>query len=418
MFAEVKKLNKGIVIRLAIASIVATGVVVATLFCTITRPKHAQFCATCHVNVSFNNGCKKILPGDIACINCHTHENKGMAVLAVEINNAHCTSESCHPLSKLSAKEVEYKNSTSFQHKTHLDKFANNLKLRCTSCHTNLGGEKHFEMDMITCNTCHFIDTPQPLYAQNKKPISDCTLCHSHIEKTIEIYGKTFNHDRYEGNEKTDCSDCHFNIIQGQGKTDRKSCCQCHTKAADNFNNASDMHHNHIVLHKTACTPCHDSITHGWTHLDNKVDEDYSPPLFPADDNVQNMIMAGMGGVGIEGKPDPMYFATLNCSACHKDKQLYTNVAKEVCNNCHEKGFDKILLEQQRFVTSQMRLLRNLLIKSRKHRTIDTNHLIQEAARNYHLIREDGSLGVHNIKYIKDILDHSIANLKRIVQYD
>ena len=56
MFAEVKKLNKKNATRLAIAAAVAIGAVVAVMFVTVTRPKHTQFCAKCHKNISFNNG--------------------------------------------------------------------------------------------------------------------------------------------------------------------------------------------------------------------------------------------------------------------------------------------------------------------------------------------------------------------------
>lgn len=417
MFTEVKRLNKKTTIRLAIIAFVAVAMAVIALLITATRPKHAQFCAKCHSNISFNNACKKPLSQDVACIECHTHENKGMAVMAVEIKDEHCTAESCHPLSKLSAKAVQYKKITPFQHETHINKFTNNLHLRCTSCHSNLGGKKHFELDIRACNTCHFIYTQQPLYSHDKKPISDCILCHSHIEKTMEIYGKTFNHIIYERNEKVGCSDCHFNTIRGQGKVEQESCYQCHQKVANNFNNASDMHYSHIVKHKTACAPCHAPITHGRSNLLTNIDgNDYNPQPFDGDYKVQHLILAGMGGAGIEGKPDPMYLATLSCSACHKDKQLYANVAKEVCNNCHEKGFDKILSEQMRFVTMQMRLLKNSLIKAKRYHSTGMNRVIHEAEKNYNLIKEDGSLGAHNIKYIKDLLDYSIINLKQIVQ--
>jgi hypothetical protein len=417
MFTEVKILNKKTAIRLAIIAFVAVGMAIFTLLISVTRPKYSQFCAKCHSNISFNNACKKAPSLDIACIECHTHENKGMGVMAVEIEDEHCTTESCHPLRKLSAKTAQYKKITPFQHKTHTDKFTDNLKLRCTSCHSNLGGEKHFEIDTNTCNICHFINAQQPLYTKDKKPLSHCILCHSHIEKTMEIYGKTFDHKVYEGNEKVGCTDCHFRIIQGEGAINKESCYQCHPKVADNLNNASDMHYNHVVRHKTGCTPCHTSITHGWSNLwDNVNGNDSNPRLFSVNCTVQNLILAGRGGAGIEGKPDPMYLATLNCSACHKDEKLFANVAKEVCNNCHEKGFDKILSEQMHFVSSEMRLLKNLLTKAKRNRNINENPLIQEAERNYHLIKEDGSLGVHNIAYVKDILDYSIVNLKQLVQ--
>lgn len=417
MFAEVKKLNKRIVTRLAIAAAVASGMVVAIMFVTVTRPKQTQFCAKCHNNISFTNACKKSHPGDIACIECHTHENTGMSMMAVEIRDEHCTAEACHPISKLSASAVQYKKLRPFRHKTHIGMLASNLKLRCTSCHANISGDRHFETDVTTCNTCHFINTMRPLYTRDNKPISDCALCHTHIDKTIDIYGKVFTHEAYETNEKVRCSHCHFETIQGNGKVDERYCYRCHQEIADNFRSAPDMHRIHIDKHKIVCTLCHETVTHGWDSQGNMVDGDNSGlHAVTADYKVQEQIMKGMGGMGIEGEPDPMYIATLNCSACHKGKQRYTNVDPMVCNNCHEKGFDRILTEQMRFVTSQMRLLGNLLTKAKKRHDVNARQVIHEADTNYNLIRADGSLGAHNIKYVKYLLDYSVTNLKQIVK--
>ena len=420
MFAEVKKSNKRIAIKLAIFSGVAIGIVVVILFVTVARPKHTHFCTKCHNNISFDNACKKSFSQPVPCIECHTHENKGTVVMAVEIRDEHCTAESCHPLDKLSERSVLYKTIKPFQHKTHCvsnyDQITENLKLRCTSCHASLGGNKHFDIDGKTCNICHFIDTPKPLYTQDKNPIAECILCHNHVEKTVEIYGKTFNHDAYEGNKKVSCTDCHFNTIQGNGKVDKESCYQCHSAIANNFNSAPDMHYNHIVKRKTTCTPCHTSVTHGWIKLYNKNERSDQLLSSVTDYKIQNLIMLGLGGVGVKGEPDPMYLATLNCSACHKEKQRYTNVTPKTCNNCHKKGFDKILAEQMCFVTSEMRLLKILLTKTKGHHTVNTNRVINEAQTNFNLIKKDGSFGVHNIKYVKDLLGYSITNLKQVVK--
>ncbi|OOP56423.1 MAG: hypothetical protein AYP45_09070 [Candidatus Brocadia carolinensis] len=294
---------------------------------------------------------------------------------------------------------------------------SNNLKLKCTSCHAHISTEKHFETDTRTCDTCHFINTTKPLYAQNKKPISDCALCHGHVEKTKDIYGKIFQHEIYEKNEKIDCSDCHFDTIQGDGQVDKRSCYQCHAEIADYSDKVPDMHTIHIEKRKVACTSCHDPLTHGWIKSANPVSGDDHPQQSVATGHkVQEVIMMGMGGVGIKGEPDPMYLATLNCSACHQDKQRFALIEPKVCNNCHEKGFDKILVEQIRFVTSRMRLLQRLLAQAKRRHNGGTSQVIHEAEVNYNLIREDGSSGAHNIKYIKYLLDYSITNLKQTVK--
>ena len=411
MFNEVKRLNARLAVRLAIAAGIAVGLVVVTLFVTVTRPKTTPFCAKCHGAIIFNNACKKP-SNDIACIECHTHNNRGVAQMAVEIQDEHCTAESCHPLNKLTAQAAQYKKCISFQHKTHVVKLSNNLRLKCTSCHANINGEKHFETDARTCDTCHFINTTKPLYTQNKKPISDCTLCHGHIEKTKDIYGKIFQHETYEKNEKISCSGCHFNTIQGDGRVDKRSCYQCHAEITDYSERVPDMHTIHIEKHKVACTSCHDSLAHGWIKSANSVSGgDHPLQSVATGHKVQELIMMGMGGVGIKGEPDPMCLATLNCSACHQDKQRFAHIEHTVCNDCHGKGFDRILTEQMRFVTSQMRLLRRLLSQAKRRNNADTGQVIHEAEVNYNLVREDGSSGAHNIKYIKYLLDYSITNL-------
>ncbi|MCF6154258.1 MAG: hypothetical protein E3K36_03180 [Candidatus Brocadia sp.] len=416
MFDEVKRLNKKHTIKLAIFSGVAMGIVLVVMFVTVTNPKQRQFCINCHSNISLNTVCKKQSSKDIACSECHNHENKGAMVMGIKIKDEHCTTESCHPLSKLSATAVQYKKITPFEHKTHTGKFAENFQLKCTSCHANLGGEKHFETDTRTCNVCHFTDTPKHPGSQGKKPISDCALCHTHIEKTLKIYEKTFRHDMYEGNEKVSCSDCHFKIVQGNGKVDKESCGQCHVKVSGDFHNASDMHRIHSDTCKTDCTSCHNPITHGWIKVNNKIDgSGHNSQFVDTGSEVQNLMMMGRGGSGVEGEPDPMYLATLNCSACHKDT-LFTNVKPQVCNNCHGRGFDKILFEQRRFVSFNLQLLKTLLIKAKRYQDVNTDRIIQEAEANYTLIKKDGSLGAHNIKYVKNLLGYCIGQLKQITK--
>ena len=75
-----------------------------------------------------------------------------------------------------------------------------------------------------------------------------------------------------------------------------------------------------------------------------------------------------------------------------------------------------MLSEQLHFVTSKMRLLRTLLVKAKRFHNFDTNAvsqqtIIHEAEVNYNLIKGDGSFGVHNIKYINELLEYSIAKL-------
>ena len=371
----------------------------------VHSPRQGMECHLCHENYVDNtkpHGNLVIQNKD--CVTCH-HK---------DASDEDCLK--CHAEVK-EYMAVQYKKITPFEHKTHTGKLAENFKLRCTTCHTNLGGERHFEMDINTCNTCHFMSSEIPVFTRDKKLISDCTLCHTHIEKAREICGKTFRHDMYEGNKKVSCSDCHFETVQGNGKADKESCYPCPVKVGDDLNNTSDIHSIHILKHKTACTSCHASISHGWIKDNNNIihGDDDNLRNGDSDHDIQNLVIAGMGGIGIKGEPDPMYLATLNCSACHKNS-LFTNVKFQTCNNCHGKGFDKILFEQKRFVSFNLQVLKTLLIKAKRYQDVNTDRIVREAEVNYNLIKEDGSFGVHNIKYVKDLLGHSIGQLQRITR--
>jgi hypothetical protein len=103
-----------------------------------------------------------------------------------------------------------------------------------------------------------------------------------------------------------------------------------------------------------------------------------------------------------------MYLATVNCTACHKDKELA--VDPKICNTCHEKGFDKTMAEQKEYITRMLNSLSDLLIESQKHGVPEA--LIDGSRYNYDLIVRDGSFGVHNIKYVKDLINYSIQRLE------
>ncbi|MDR4507862.1 MAG: hypothetical protein MRJ65_06440 [Candidatus Brocadiaceae bacterium] len=408
--------HKKTTLKLAVSAVIAVGAVAFVLTITVTRQKQTQFCINCHNTVTFNNKCADSLTNAVGCVECHSPKDNSREALTVEIKDERCTSESCHPVNRLPVGSLSDKTMKPFQHATHIDAFSANLKLRCTSCHAYLGGEKHFELDMDTCTLCHFLSTRQTLQTEDNKPISECTVCHGTIEKTKEIYEKTFEHATYENKEGVRCSDCHFETVQGHGAVDEANCYRCHTSVTDNYGNASDMHYNHIILRKTGCVPCHNKIKHGWTATEKEIDRktNNQSPVY-ADYKIQQMIFRGTGGLGIKDEPDPMYLATLNCSGCHKEP-FYSPVNANVCNNCHEKGFVKILREQLRFVTREMRALSSLLKQAKKHSYGNTNAIINEAETNYRIIKEDGSFGAHNIKYVKDLLSYSREQLEKIIQ--
>ena len=436
MFAEVRKLNKKTAATLGICAIIAMAITAVTLVITVAvKPKNVHVCLQCHSAVVFNNGCKKTVPGDIACSECHGHEHEKPSVMTVTIMDGRCSSSSCHPFSKLSEKTISYKETKPFRHDTHNKVFATNLAMGCATCHSNTGNKKHFALDGAVCNVCHFFQPPdkkqkhiagsssphestpdagkQPLLTGDNQPISGCVLCHGHVDKKIEIYGKAFVHGDYEKDKKASCNDCHFNIIQGTGEVVEERCYRCHTKTGNDPLTALQMHRKHVVGHKAACSACHTPITHGWIGFGGPGEKKHPLSRVIPGYRVQDMLMAGRGGIGVANEPDPMYLATLNCAACHKDVKTFANVAPSVCGNCHEDKFNKILSEQMRLVTSRMERLQSLLVKAKRSANADRD-AIARAETNYNLIKNDGSHGVHNIKYVKALLEYSISGLEHM----
>jgi hypothetical protein len=195
-----------------------------------------------------------------------------------------------------------------------------------------------------------------------------------------------------------------------------------------------------VKEHKVPCSPCHNEILHKWgdeyiTNIlpernvasgdegflriidaasktrerDSFVDTKEQESVFEKVPYlIQRKLYAGKGGIGIVESPDPMYLATVNCIACHKNRDL--SVHPLTCNVCHEKGFHKTMAEQREYITDLLASLSELLIESKRQGIPESK--IDKARYNYDLIVKDGSLGVHNIKYIKDLINYSIQSLK------
>jgi hypothetical protein len=443
----IKKRNRNPVIKLSIVTALSLISCISLIKIAADRPESPEFCARCHSMVSSYNTWKETVACNTGCLNCHTHDNGGKT-LAVEIKDSNCTSIECHPLEKLVSETSQYKKIISFKHETHIKEYATNLRMQCTGCHIYAGKDgqkgidiKHFNIDENTCIICHFTKSNNLLIStQDKKNIDECSLCHKEVQIRTMIYGKEFDHLKYEKELNVECTNCHFETVHRNNSLDKMGCYYCHTKVPKEYTGADRMHNDHVKEHKVPCSPCHNEIQHKWddeyvrfvlpereVDVQNKylikianIDKGTNLNNLPVspegrehvfDDEpylLQKRIYNGIHGRGVEGSPDPMCLATVNCIACHREKDL--GVDPMVCNTCHEKGFDKTMLEQKEYVTRMLKELSDKLTESQKQEI--PKYLIDEARHNYDMIVNDGSYGVHNIKYVKDLIAHSIDILE------
>ncbi len=447
MLENIKKRDKRVVRILSIVTILSIICCVTLIIVAAHKPGSDEFCARCHSMEQSYNSWKKTVACQTGCLSCHTHDKSGRT-LSVEIEDSNCTTIECHPVDKLTSKVSNFKEAFPFNHQTHLKEYSNNLRVKCTGCHSYLGndaqeggGARHFGIDEGTCFVCHFIRGKSPLLtAKDKIKVDECSLCHKDVEVKVMIYEKDLDHMKFEKELKVKCSDCHFDIVHGGGDVEGRNCYRCHAKIPKEYQGAERMHNDHVEEHKVPCSPCHNAILHEWggeyttnilPHKDSVTgnEDSLSAPdaasrtiqkVVPVDSGdmayvfkrepylIQRELYAGKGGVGIEGSPDPMYLSTVNCIACHKEKNMSVNPMS--CNVCHEKGFDKTMAEQKEYITGLLSLLSESLENPPKKDV--SSDLIDESLHNYNLITNDGSLGVHNIKYTKDLINYSIQNLR------
>ena len=455
MLENIKKRNRKSVIILSVVTVLSFICCITLFEIAVHKPGSPEFCARCHsMELSYNTW-KETISCNTGCLNCHTHDNSGRT-LSVEIEDSNCTSTDCHPVEKLTSEFSKYKEVFSFNHETHLKEFPANLRLRCVGCHSYMGKDmrngaktRHFGIDENACFVCHFIKGETPLLTANdKKEVDDCSLCHKDVQVKVMIYEKEFDHFKYEKELKVECTNCHFETIHRGHDVEKKNCYYCHTKIPKEYEGADRMHNDHVKKHKVPCSTCHDEILHKWEDeyvynilsmrdIDNngkdftKVsgmtsgaesgdvsvktkDEEYVFEKEPY--SLQREVYAGGGGWGVEKSPDPMYLATVNCTACHKPARIGTGGDKDlavdpmICNTCHEKGFDKTMAEQKEYITRMLNSLSDLLTESQSQGVPES--LIDGSRYNYDLIVKDGSYGVHNIKYVKDLINHSIQRLE------
>ena len=447
MLENIRKRDKKAVRILSIVTILSVVCCITLVVITAHKPNSPEFCARCHSMAPSYKTWNETVSCNTGCLSCHTHDNSGRT-LSVEIEDNNCTNTDCHPVEKLTSKVSNYKDLFPFNHKTHLKEYPTNLKLKCTGCHSYLGSNvqkdgktRHFGIDENTCYICHFIESENPLLtAKDKIEVDECSLCHKDVAVKVMIYEKEFDHLEFEKKRKVKCANCHLDVVDKGGNVEVANCYHCHTKIPKEYQGAERMHSDHVEKHKVPCSSCHNDILHKWgdEYITNILPErgavpgnensliasvgtvrtgqgvisvntkDYESIFGKVPYLIQRELYAGYGGSGVEKSPDPMYLATVSCTACHKNRDL--SVHPLTCNVCHEKGFHKTMAEQKEYITGLLSSLSELLKKPPNKGVPKT--LIDEAHYNYNLVVNDGSFGVHNIKYVKDLLDQSIQSLK------
>jgi nitrate/TMAO reductase-like tetraheme cytochrome c subunit len=261
------------------AALVIGGAALTGLWHVSASP---QFCNSCHLMRPYVQAWKVSRHSAVPCVQCHyppglrdtlwvkyqamtqvvkwatqTYSSKPFAV----VEDGSCLRSGCHARDRLEAAGVRtFGRGVRFDHRSHLDAARTGQPLRCTSCHTQIVVEKHFEVATSTCFVCHFKGTKT---GRELTPVAGCTGCHEPPKGDITVSAITFNHGDVV-RRGVACQKCHLNVVNGEGAAPRERCFTCHNQP-EKLNRYADtrfLHAAHVTTHTIECTRCHGEIKH------------------------------------------------------------------------------------------------------------------------------------------------------------
>jgi hypothetical protein len=215
-------------------------------------------CVKCH----FSPGISSTISGRIQIANMvlaylsNTYSTRFYA----EIEDASCMRSGCHENRRVSDTLVTFMRNIGFSHKHHLGELRRGVKLRCTSCHSQLVVGKHIAVTEEVCILCHFKDRTDSTHLADQ---AFCTRCHGIPSDDIQIKDSTYNHKDFTPGGIS-CRSCHLDAAKGTGKVDKSRCFSCHPDPKHQARSADGefMHLNHVTKHRVECNLCHDAIIH------------------------------------------------------------------------------------------------------------------------------------------------------------
>lgn len=241
-----------------------------------------RFCASCHIMEPYIAAWKASKHSGVACVDCHyppglrdTLRVKFQAVTQVakwatgtysskpfaEVEDASCFRSGCHSAEQLEGRgDRVFRRGVRFDHRPHLDAARTGRQLRCTSCHSQIVVETHFEVATTTCFLCHFKGAGGP---RELTPVAGCTGCHQPPAGDIVVGSVRFNHDDVV-RRGVACQKCHLNVVEGKGEAPRERCFTCHNQVekVGRYPETALIHAVHVTRHPIECTRCHTEIKH------------------------------------------------------------------------------------------------------------------------------------------------------------
>ncbi len=397
-----------------------------------------SFCGSCHVMTPYYESWTTSSHSQIACVECHIPPGvtaefrkkfEALSMVAryftrtystnpwAEVDDTACLR--CHERRLIQGREVFH--NALFDHRPHLTEMRRGMKLRCTSCHSQIVQGSHISVTTSTCVLCHFKD--QTL----GEGTADCRMCHEPPDQVITTGNLEFDHgdvDRFG----MQCIWCHEHAGEGDGRVLRERCFTCHKNSVrlEHFKDSELLHRVHVSEHKVDCMHCHLEIDHQTEPEVVRRESDCNRCHAVGSHSAQRDLYAGIGARGVQPQPSAMYAAGVRCEGCHLedgggappgpgsgggDHGTAMAVARAdaiSCMACHGPDYHAIFQAwkgaiDQRLAASQRQMRQTAAALPTTPAATAWRDTWNDAGANLGLL-EHGH-GIHNVGYAQAILD-------------
>jgi len=402
------------------------------------------FCNSCHIMKPYYASWQTSTHSEVNCLDCHIQPGfvglikgkiNGMAQAIdcmvgrmgtkpnASVSDESCLREGCHSVEDLNQGPVEYKKFR-FTHKGHLNAQVDGIKITCGICHSHHEGQEHFRVNPQSCFQCHFLKSPD---SEKRLVETKCQSCHEVPREPVKRGMVEVDHKEFVDFEASCEGSCHKKQIIKESAVEKSVCLNCHDFRKSENTNAYEMHTVHSNGHKVECFACHGEINHTSSQgvaLAVMLD---CQNCHSNTHEVQRLIYSALDRPNPE-KPhrilSPMFMTHVECKGCHiEPTEIHPGVldslgtvakaTPEACNHCHGGGYGNLFVPSWQKQTKQLFDKVSTQVERYEQKIANTTEKSQaermtERAKQARLILEavvnDGSWGVHNLKYTERML--------------
>lgn len=418
-----KSIGRGLIVHHRALLILLGGV--AVLFVLVNGAfmafsRYPRTCLICHYMEPYYAQWEESSHSEVGCVECHPLNPVFITVSTLryltgnynprpiaDVPDKSCLGGGCHE-ERLVQGDALYKGSVRFDHAGHMDMPKRGMKLRCTSCHGQIVQGAHIATTEKVCFLCHFKGMA------DGTSLTGCTKCHGTPSEIVEHEGFSFSHDSYL-KAGVECSECHLDVVEGDGGVPQEKCFECHVERVDRYSNLELVHRVHIADEGVDCFRCHEPINHGEIQMISALEvkcENCHEKLHTP----QKEMYMGTGGRGVPDVPSRMFSAQVTCNGCHTHPipegayefgEESLEAEKASCVACHGEGYDHMVDDWIETIDGAASTiagqLESTVAAARAGATeAKLDSLLEEAVYDYDFVIE--GRGVHNVEYAVRLL--------------